>query len=174
MAVVAVALLVRRRLAEVALLVGVALIRSLNAALKWLVDSPRPFTTDHRTNDVASGLGYPSGHAMGTMLIGGALTIVVFRLTRSPGPRAAAIAVATAAILATGFGRIVTRAHWPSDVAGGWLWGFGLLGVVVLLVAWTDRRWRPGRTTPPPVQAGRPAGLRRGRPVSGPDGRRSR
>lgn len=140
LAAVALPLLVRRRLPEAALLGGVALIRSLNWVIKWVVNSPRPFTTDHQTNDVASGLGYPSGHAMGTMLIGGALMIVVFRSTRSPVVRAGVGIVATVAILATGFARVVTRAHWPSDVVGGWLWGIALLGVVVLLVGAADRR----------------------------------
>lgn len=148
LAVVAVPLLIQRHSAEAALLVGVALVRILNWPLKWLVDSPRPFTTDHQTNDVASGLGYPSGHAMGTMLIGGALVIVVFRLKQSPVARAGAVLVTTAAILATGFGRVAIRAHWPSDVVGGWLWGLLLLGAVVLVIGALDRHWPRERTGP--------------------------
>lgn len=154
----AVPLLIRRYFADAGLLVGVALIRALNWPLKWLVDSPRPFTTDHQTNDVASGLGYPSGHAMGTVLVGGALVIVVLRLTQSRVLRIVAVLITTAAILATGFGRVAIRAHWPSDVLGGWLWGFLLLGVVVLAVGALDRRraWQrvaaSPRTTDPAVQ----------------------
>lgn len=156
LAIVAAPLLVWRHVREAALLGGVALIRSVNWLVKWVVDSPRPGTTARGTNDVASGLGYPSGHAMGTMLIGGALVFVVFRLSRSARARAIAVLLATAALLATGFGRIVTRAHWPSDVAGGWLWGAGLLGLVVLLVGFADRRWRAGHRWPTRHRLGGP------------------
>lgn len=144
LAAVSVLLLVRRRLPEAAFLGGVALIRTLNWPLKWLHDSPRPATTGQGTNDVAPGLGYPSGHAMGTMLIGVALVVVVFRLTGSRVARAGAVVTATGVILGTGFGRVVSQAHWPSDVIGGWLWGGALLGVVVVLVRAADRR-RPMR-----------------------------
>ncbi len=132
--------ILRHRLAEAALLGGVALIRSLNWPLKWLVDSPRPATNAQGTNDVANGLGYPSGHAMGTMLIGGALAVLVFRVTTTRRTRVATLLAVTAAILATGYARVAVRAHWPSDVLGGWLWGIGLLGVVLLVTRSVERR----------------------------------
>ena len=153
LAIAAVACVARHHLLDAALLGGVALIRALNWPLKWVFDSPRPGTTAEGTNDVASGLGYPSGHAMGTMLIGGALLIIVFRGSTSPGIRAASVLAVTTGILATGYGRVVTRAHWPSDVIGGWLWGVGLLGIVTVLVGVAGRHWAsrldhgPGRPT---------------------------
>ncbi len=156
LAAIASVCILRHRLTEAALLGGVALIRSLNWPIKWLVDSPRPATNAQGTNDVASGLGYPSGHAMGTMLIGGALVVVVFRLAPSPGARVVAVLLATAAILACGYARVVTLAHWPSDVAGAWLWGIGLLGVVLLVTRAIERRSaarrdpRPASNAPPP------------------------
>ena len=132
-------LLIGRRFREVALLAAVGVVRSLNAPMKWLVDSPRPPTTPDGSNDVAVGLGFPSGHAMGTILIGGALVVVVFRLTHCQRRRSVALAVVLMAVVACGFGRVSSGAHWPSDVLGGWLLGAGLLGIVTLLVGVGER-----------------------------------
>ena len=154
-------LLVRHRFLEAALIGGVALVRALNWPIKWLFDSPRPATNEQGTNDIATGLGYPSGHAMSSMLVGGAMVIVVFRLSRSHRVRAFAVAAVTALILATGFGRVITEAHWPSDVAGGWLTGSALLGIVVIAMSAIDRRRlqdhssSPETYSPPASLAGR-------------------
>lgn len=141
LAAVATVLFTRHRPVEVGLIAGIALIRLLNTPIKGLLESPRPPTTPSGTNDVAVGLGYPSGHSMGMVLVGGALVIVAFRLSRSTRVRVAVVTSVVAAILATGYGRVVTGAHWPSDVLGAWLMGLGLLGVTVLVVAVLDR-WR--------------------------------
>ncbi|CAA9544382.1 MAG: hypothetical protein AVDCRST_MAG33-309 [uncultured Thermomicrobiales bacterium] len=142
-------LLVRHRFLEAALIGGVTLVRSLNWPIKWVFDSPRPATNDLGTNDIASGLGYPSGHAMSSMLVGGALLIVVFRLSRSRRVRTVAVVIVTSLILATGFGRVVSQAHWPSDVAGGWLTGGALLGIVAIAMSVIDQRRLRDRTGEP-------------------------
>ncbi len=141
-------LLIRHHYREIRLLVAIGLARTVNTPLKWLFDSPRPPTNSTGTNDVAVGLGFPSGHAMGTFLIGGALVIVVFRLTRCPWRRWASLSIVIVAVVADGFGRVATQAHWPSDVLGGWLLGAGLLGSVTLMVGVAERRFARRRLHP--------------------------
>lgn len=137
----AVPLLIRHRYHEIRLLAAIGLVRIVNTPLKWLFDSPRPPTNAAGTNDVAVGLGFPSGHAMGTFLIGGALVIVVFRLTRCRWRRWASLSIVIVAVIADGFGRVAVQAHWPSDVLGGWLLGAGLLVIVTLLAGVAERRF---------------------------------
>lgn len=137
----AVPLLIRHRYREIRLLAAIGLVRIVNTPLKWLLDSPRPPTNAAGTNDVAVGLGFPSGHAMGTFLIGGALVIVVFHFTRCRWRRWTSLSIAIVAVIADGFGRVAIQAHWPSDVLGGWLLGAGLLGIVTLMVGVAERRF---------------------------------
>jgi undecaprenyl-diphosphatase len=109
-------------------------LRLVNPALKALVDSPRPEGTLIAVSERAAGLGFPSGHATGAMLLYGAVILVVPFLTASPYLRAAMRLVAATMILVAGLCRIEVGAHWPSDVVGGYLWGGVLLVVLVTVV----------------------------------------
>lgn len=72
---------------------------------------------------------FPSGHAtMSTLFFGGAVA-VVFHVTRRRGPRIAAVAAASVAVLAVAFSRVYLGAHWLTDVAAGIL--LGLFWVVL-------------------------------------------
>ncbi len=124
--------------------------RFLNHAWKALVERPRPGPDALAIHEVASGWSYPSGHASTAALVLGLLALLAF--TRLRG--AARWVVATAAILlvlATGAGRVITGAHWPSDVLGGWLAGGATAAVLVVLAdRLTERRatTRGGRAEP--------------------------
>lgn len=84
-AAVAVALLVARRV-DVALLVALATaLRATNSLLKAVADSPRPTPGVVAVSDRASGLGFPSGHAMGSALLLGAVAYALVRTLPTRG-----------------------------------------------------------------------------------------
>lgn len=131
---IAIALAVARQFNLAAIAALAAVTRLLNGLLKQVLDSPRPTSELVRVTEIADGLGFPSGHAMGSMLWYGALFVIAGRLIAVVWLRRLLQAAAIAVIIATGFGRIYSGAHWPSDVFGGYLWGLFFLLVVVALV----------------------------------------
>lgn len=116
----------------------VVVIRSTNWLLKSLAESPRPNETAVRVSEKAEGLGFPSGHVMSAVLLYGSIICLSRYIVRRGAGRAILVAVAGFAIVVTGFGRIYTGAHWPSDVLGGYLWGT----LFLLLVLWAYRTER--------------------------------
>jgi len=128
-------LLIWRRPWEASLIVLATLARTLNSALKEIIDSPRPTPDLVRVTEHASGLGFPSGHAMGSMLCYGATALIATRVVSHQRARHAIQIVCAAIILMVGFGRVYTGAHWPTDVVGGYLWGTILLMVAVRIAA---------------------------------------
>jgi undecaprenyl-diphosphatase len=131
------------RRAEVVFLATVLVVRGGNWLLKALAESPRPAAYHVRVTEEASGLGFPSSHVISAVLLYGAVICLSCRVVRPRTARIALVTVAVAAILVTGFGRVYTGAHWPSDVLGGYLWGI----VLLLALRWgyhaVHRRWQP-------------------------------
>jgi len=72
---------------------------------------------------------FPSGHATMSTLFYGGCAAVVLHVSRRPPVRAAALALATLAILAVAYTRVYLGAHWTTDVVAGIL--VGLFWVVV-------------------------------------------
>lgn len=91
---------------------------------------------------VASGLNksFPSGHAMNSAFVYGALVVIIFPLLR---PSARWVAVAAAAVVVTAIcaSRVALSLHYISDVVGGVVFGAAWLGVC----AWAFSRWRRER-----------------------------
>lgn len=110
---------------------------TLNHLLKHTIQRPRPGM--EQLSGAATDFSFPSGHTANTMLLYGALAVLVFRHVRSCPLRTAAAGLAATAVLLVGCSRIVLGAHRFSDVAAG-----GLLGVLVLClgvgVRWVLRR----------------------------------
>ena len=123
---------------EALFFLAAVVIRSTNWLLKSAADSPRPNETAVRVTENAEGLGFPSGHVMSAVLLYGSVIYLSRYIVRPRTARWMLVAVAGFAIVVTGFGRIYTGAHWPSDVLGGYLWGT----LTLLLVLWAYRTER--------------------------------
>ncbi|MEU9244446.1 phosphatase PAP2 family protein [Streptomyces sp. NPDC048385] len=86
-------------------------------ALCSAVDRPRP--PAHERLAHCQGASFPSRHTSTALL--------ATALATGTGP-----AIAGAVAAAVGLSRIALRVHWPSDVAGGWLFGYGWLAAAQL------------------------------------------
>ena len=128
----AVLLAVRGRYAEiVVLVVGLVLVYIAVNVTKEAIDRPRPTGSLVAT----SGDAYPSGHAAYATTWVAAAIILTRRLRLVASGTLVFVALGIAA--AVGVSRVYLRAHWWSDVAGGWGLGaaiFALLGAIVLVV----------------------------------------
>jgi membrane-associated phospholipid phosphatase len=127
---------VTRRWVDVLFLGGLFAARSLNAPLKDVADSPRPSGAFLSVTEFARGYGFPSGHSMSILLVAGGLAYVIGAMLPSWRWRLLPATSALLIILATGYGRVHTGAHWPTDVVGGFLWG-----TILLLLAITVHHW---------------------------------
>lgn len=89
---------------------------ALNHTLKHWIGRPRPGQQEWT---VPTDFAFPSGHAAQATLFYGALALLMWRQTRSTGPRAAALAAAGLMVSLVAASRLVLRAHWFSDVVAG-------------------------------------------------------
>jgi undecaprenyl-diphosphatase len=93
---------------------------ALNAGLKMLFARARPDELSRLVD--TSGYSFPSGHAMASAAIYGAIAVVLF--TRFPSIKWASLAFCGALVIAIGLSRVYLHVHYPSDVLAGW--GLGL------------------------------------------------
>ncbi|MER5178183.1 phosphatase PAP2 family protein [Streptomyces sp. NPDC002896] len=109
----------------------------VRTGLMELFARARPARTDWAAH--ASGFAFPSGHSTTSALVAG---LLCWAATRRAGPALARTACALAVYWAAAVGltRVYLGVHWASDVAGGWLFGAGWLGLCLCAVA----RWLPG------------------------------
>lgn len=101
----------------------------LNFGIKCVIHRPRP---DPELALVpAEGWSFPSGHAMGSIVVFGmAAYLLTLVLSRRSVYLAAATLIATL-VLAIGFSRVWLGDHWLSDVVGGYLAGMCWLALCV-------------------------------------------
>jgi membrane-associated phospholipid phosphatase len=116
----------------------------LNTPLKWLFDSARPPLDLHAVIELATGLGYPSGHTSGAVLVYGATLLAVPLTLQWRAARWAVRIVCLLLMLLIPWSRMRLGVHWPSDVAGGYLFGFGILAVLWALLPWLRERMPAG------------------------------
>ena len=126
---------------DLALFITVAsAFRLFNTPLKWLFESARPPLELHAVIELADGLGYPSGHTSGAVLVYGALALAVPLTLSSSAARWAVRIVCLVLMLLIPWSRMRLGVHWPSDVAGGYLFGSGLLALLWAVTPCVQRR----------------------------------
>ena len=144
LAAIGVGLLIFSGRRDLALFLAVAAaLRAIGPVLKVLIASPRPTGEAIVIVAKADGLGFPSGHAMGAALLFGAIMIIAPQVVanRLVARGAQVVAIAMMALIA--LSRVRLGVHWPSDVAGGLL--FGLAAVCLMqavVVAWRQAQVR--------------------------------
>ncbi|HEU4409469.1 MAG TPA: phosphatase PAP2 family protein [Polyangiaceae bacterium] len=89
----------------------------LNGALKHHYRRARPDVSE--AVYLAHGYSFPSGHAMGSVVVFGALAYLALRHFRNPELRALAVALALCLAGAVSASRVYLGVHWLSDIGAG-------------------------------------------------------
>jgi undecaprenyl-diphosphatase len=124
------------------LVVTVAGSALLNSLLKAGLDKARPSSAGLLTT--AHGFAFPSGHTQAATVTYVAVVLVAGRRAGLlvGWLRPVSVAVVTAVVAAVGLSRVLLGAHWPSDVAGGWLLGSAwVMAATVVLLRGGGRRY---------------------------------
>ena len=103
---------------------------ALNTTLKLLFQRARPTLFEKIT--APQSYSFPSGHAMGSIVVYAMIAFVLSRLY--PALKWPVYALAAVLIALIGLSRIYLGVHWPSDVLGGFLAGGALLATTALIV----------------------------------------
>ena len=82
----------------------------------------RDEATAHHTNP-----SYPSGHAMGSVVGYGMMGFVLIQRVKSMPRRILIGGLLAAWVVLIGLSRVYLRAHWVSDVVGGWCLGLAYM-----------------------------------------------
>jgi undecaprenyl-diphosphatase len=127
-AVIVVALIRRRIRTAVFLILTVELSGLLLVIAKAAADRPRPVTALVH----AQSSSFPSGHALGVMVIVLAFLTVLLPLL-PPASRRWAVAAGVVVIVTIGAARVVLNVHHPSDVVAGWALGYAYFVMCRLL-----------------------------------------
>lgn len=125
----------------------------VSRAMKHLFLRPRPTLVPHLREVVSSS--FPSGHAMDSAVIYLTLAAMLMRVAENRLTKAYCLTVGFGLTLLVGASRVFLGVHYPTDVLGGWMFGF-LWASVCWLIAQrfeattkvlAERRTpKPGRT----------------------------
>lgn len=115
-------LLIRRNLlGAAAIALSVALGNEVNKLIKDLIARPRP-EIDHLAH--VDSLSFPSGHAMVGLIFYYFLAYLVLEHLKSATARRMVIILAVLLLLLIGASRIILQVHYPTDVIGGFAFGY--------------------------------------------------
>lgn len=140
---------------RLALWVAVTVLGSglVDTVLKDTVRRARPALPDPVAQ--AAGYSFPSGHALGTIVVSGVALLLVLPLLRTAVARLVAWGITVAGVLLVGFSRVGLGVHYVSDVLAGWLVGVDWLAVTVAVFeSWRASQGRRPRTASDVVQDG--------------------
>jgi membrane-associated phospholipid phosphatase len=120
---------------------------ALTWSLKALFQRERPSFDDPIAT--ASSFSFPSGHALVSLAVYGALAYVALGSRRSRGIRAAFIAGTALAVAAIGFSRLYLGVHYLSDVLAGYAVSVAWLLLLATVRVSGGLRAEPLRGSPP-------------------------
>lgn len=130
----------RRRFLSTAWVMTVVGAAILNLMLKTNLNRDRPPEVMRDRAVLEQNQSYPSGHAMGAAVGYGMLGYALVRPLRGARRRAIVLGVLALLVCGIGFSRIYLRAHWFSDVVGGYAIGFAWLFFCIGCLEWRRRR----------------------------------
>lgn len=110
-------------------LIGALLI---NGFVKEIYQRVRPDQIEHLVEQ--GGYSFPSGHAMGSVIVYGGLIFLGVRLFKSNIVKWTIGIILGSLILLIGLSRIYVGVHYPSDVIGGFSLGFAWLAISIALL----------------------------------------
>lgn len=93
---------------------------------KLLIARPRPPLADRLV--VQTNHSYPSGHALGSIVVVGMVALLAAALLHGVW-RALLLTVAALFVAGVGVSRVYLGVHWPTDVFAGWVFGILWLSV---------------------------------------------
>lgn len=103
-----------------------------NTIIKLAVSRVRPDTM-YVSNMKIQSYSFPSGHAFGAAAFYGLLAYLAYQHIPSPW-NIVVSTILVLLILIIGISRVYLGAHFPSDVAIGWLLGCICLGIIIIVV----------------------------------------
>jgi len=145
-AFLAIALLLRRWLAALFVLVAAATGLLLGDALKLLVARARPSVELVRVYESPGGYGFPSTTALLSLVLLGAACYLVWQERPRRPLLAALLCVSLLSVLASGISRVRAGEHWATDILGGWLFGSAWLLILISIHRWWSSRQGRSRT----------------------------
>jgi membrane-associated phospholipid phosphatase len=114
--------------------------------LKALVARPRPLGS--APGIPGSVYSYPSGHALETVMILGMIALTLWRHQQAMWLKLGFVVLVVIFVTLVCIARVALELHYPSDILGGLLGGFGILGLYAWWSrpgAWADHPpWRTG------------------------------
>jgi membrane-associated phospholipid phosphatase len=112
----------------------------LDLGLKVSLDRTRPPIEWRDAAASETTPSFPSGHSMGSAIGYGMLGFVALQSSRRRRTKIAVLILVAAGVSLIGFSRIYLRAHWFSDVIGGFALGAAWLSFGLACVAWLRTR----------------------------------
>jgi YegS/Rv2252/BmrU family lipid kinase len=125
--VVIVALLLARKHRRAAIYVALVMIVTsiITTVVKTSIGRARPAWQD--PIDTVSSKSFPSGHTSGTAALMGVLMVLALMLVRRSSLRRTSYVVCALVVVAIAADRVLLGRHFPTDVLGGALLGFGVV-----------------------------------------------
>ncbi|MFO8069154.1 MAG: phosphatase PAP2 family protein [Alkalibacterium sp.] len=99
----------------------------MNQIVKFIFQRERPTSVEHLVTQ--GGYSFPSGHAMGAVIVYGALLFLIIRTYSNWKIILPATLVIVPLIALIGISRIYLGVHYPSDVIGGYSLGLAILSL---------------------------------------------
>jgi len=109
----------------------------VNALLKNMFMRPRPTVVPHLRDVVSTS--FPSGHAMESAIIYLTLGAMLMRSVEGRMTKAYCLVIAIVLTLLVGTSRVYLGVHYPTDVIGGWAFGFAWASLCWLIAQRFDR-----------------------------------